>query len=370
MEIILDLKASITRDILDSLFVIENKEAFDRAMLAIAPYSPDKNMEKYFQALVKNKKIDRKKLKFYFHYFYSDNGDLLSINEGFSMCDCLNIHDMKDISFSNTEEYLNKLRNRDENQILKDIVSFLVYRKDKQKVDILKKYKDIYKDKNKILDLLKECNIPAEAKWSIYLIISEPEKYMKEVCEFIESFVPFFNSTFTKFSYLRDKFNKYISDKMENEGIEYLKKLPSFEEIKKYKTIIVSPVVVSYASIVADDVEDTLFVYIGMNIEKVLEVLKGKSDEEMLLSLLKTISDSSRFNILKMLLSGEMFGLELAEKLNLTNATISHHINLLMVANLIIFTRRDGKIYYKLNKETLRNMVTLMTKEFNLTYAK
>jgi len=70
--------------------------------------------------------------------------------------------------------------------------------------------------------------------------------------------------------------------------------------------------------------------------------------------------------MLKALQKEELFGIELAEKLGLSNATISHHISFLQVANLIVFNKRDGKIYYKLNKEPLRYMVNTITKEFNL----
>ena len=70
--------------------------------------------------------------------------------------------------------------------------------------------------------------------------------------------------------------------------------------------------------------------------------------------------------MLKSLQNQELFGIELAEKMGLSNATISHHISFLQVANLIVIDKRDGKIYYKLNKEPLRNMVDAITKEFDL----
>lgn len=103
-----------------------------------------------------------------------------------------------------------------------------------------------------------------------------------------------------------------------------------------------------------------------MSFEKVSDILNGKSNEEILLNLLKTISDSSRFTILKALKNEELFGIELAEKLGLSNATISHHIALLTISDLISFDKRDGKAYYKLKKETLRNMINTLIKEFDL----
>lgn len=359
MEIQLDFKASVIKDVLCTLYIIENKEAFDKALLSILPYTADKNVEKYLQDILKSKKVNKKKLNFYFHSFYFDD-------ESCEITRCLGIENSKEISFSTIDEYLDKLKSKSEEEILQKIVSFLAYRKEKEKSYALKQYENTYKDKNKILELLKSCNIPSEIKWNIYMIISEPKKYMNEFCEFIEDFLPVFNKYFVRIEPLSERFNGYISDKMKNEGIEYLKLLPNFENIDKFDRIIVSTMSVNYGSVNLDDAEGTLYIYIGMNIEQILDVLKGRSNDEVLLNVLKTISDSSRFNILKALKDKELFGMELAEKLGLSNATISHHIELLMIPNLIAFNKRDGKIFYKLNKEPLRNMVKAIIEEFKL----
>jgi DNA-binding transcriptional ArsR family regulator len=359
MKIQLDLKASIIKDILDSLFIIENKEIYDKELLKILPYTPDKNIEKYLQELSKSKKIDKEKLSFYFHSFYFND-------EIFSISNCLDVYNSEEMSFCTVEEYLSKLQSRSEEDILQKIALFLADHNKKGKPDELKEYKDIHRDKNKVLELLKKCNICGEAKWNIYMLINEPKNYMKEFCEFIKDFLPVFNKAFVMLNSLRESFNSYVSDRIKNEDIEYLKSLPSFEMIDKFNRVIVSTMTVNYGSLLVQDIDDTAYVYIGMNIEKVLEAINGKSNEEVLLSLLRTISDSSRFNILKALQNEELFGIELAEKLGLTNATISHHINFLLAANLIIYDKRDGKNYYKLNKEPLRNVVKSITKEFDL----
>jgi DNA-binding transcriptional ArsR family regulator len=359
MNIQIDFKASMIKDILSSLAIIENRELFDKELLKILPYTPDKNVEKYLQELCNNKKIDKRKLSFYFHYFYFEE-------EIFSIVDCLDTEKPKEIAFCTVEEYLKSLRNRSEEQILQSVVSVLAAPLKKRYPDILKEKENIHRDKNKILDLLKSCNISGEAKWNIYMIVSEPKSYMNEFCEFIEEFLPIFNKAYVRLNSLKEEFNNYISARIEKDGIEYLKNLPGFGNVDKYKKVIVSTMAVNYASLIVYDIDDTVYMYMGMEIEKVLEVMQGKSEEEVLLSLLKTISDSSRFNMLKALQNEELFGIELAEKLGLSNATISHHISFLQIANLIVINKRDGKTFYKLNKEPLRNMVKAITKEFNL----
>lgn len=359
MEIELDFKASVIKDILYSLFVLENKEFFYEELSKFSPSIQDKNVERYLQDLDKNKKIDKKKLNFYFHTFYF-------AGEYYDISNCIDAYNSKEMFLCTVEEYLKKLRSKSENEILKKIVFFLTYHKEKENLAALKKYDGVSEDKNKIFELLKDCDMPNEAKWNIFMIISEPKKYINEFCEFIEDFLPIFNKCFTKLKPLIDNFNNYISNKIKNDGIDYLKTLPSFKNINKFKKAIISTMAVNYPSLIITDIDDTLYICIGMGFEKVLNILNGKSNEEILLNLLKTISDSSRFTILKALKNEELFGIELAERLDLSNATISHHISLLTISDLISYNKRDGKTYYKLNKETLRNMINTLIKEFDL----
>ena len=69
---------------------------------------------------------------------------------------------------------------------------------------------------------------------------------------------------------------------------------------------------------------------------------------------IKLLSDRSRFEILKYISHKEAYGNEIAEHLNLTTATVSHHMGLLIAADLVKLEPRNSKMYYSLNKDTLR----------------
>src|SRR5438128_8488464 len=72
-------------------------------------------------------------------------------------------------------------------------------------------------------------------------------------------------------------------------------------------------------------------------------------DLEQLTSLFRLLSDKTRLNILLLLSSGERNVTSLCSELKLPQPTVSHHLGLLRMNN-IISNRRNGKqVFYSLN---------------------
>src|SRR6476469_854526 len=74
-----------------------------------------------------------------------------------------------------------------------------------------------------------------------------------------------------------------------------------------------------------------------------------EEDLEQLASLLRLLSDKTRLNILLMLTGGERNVSNLCDALKLPQPTVSHHLGLLRMSN-VINGRRDGKqVFYGLD---------------------
>jgi DNA-binding transcriptional ArsR family regulator len=74
-----------------------------------------------------------------------------------------------------------------------------------------------------------------------------------------------------------------------------------------------------------------------------------EEDLEQLSNLLRLLSDKTRLNILLMLSGGERNVTSLCDALKLPQPTVSHHLGLLRMSN-IITGRRDGKqVFYGLD---------------------
>lgn len=72
---------------------------------------------------------------------------------------------------------------------------------------------------------------------------------------------------------------------------------------------------------------------------------------------LKAISDPVRRDILEMLKQGKKSAGEIAEKFNLTGATVSYHLSQLKKADLITESKYKNFIYYELNASVFEEVL-------------
>ncbi len=81
----------------------------------------------------------------------------------------------------------------------------------------------------------------------------------------------------------------------------------------------------------------------------------------------KALADPTRRDILRRLREGSMSAGDIAEKFDMTRASLSHHFNVLKAAQLVRTERRGQQIFYSLNTSVFEDVATLMFKLFGKT---
>lgn len=71
----------------------------------------------------------------------------------------------------------------------------------------------------------------------------------------------------------------------------------------------------------------------------------------------KALSDKTRRKILQLLKTSDLTAGEIADQFNISKPSISHHLNLLKTANLVIDERRGQQIYYSLNTSVVEELL-------------
>lgn len=104
-----------------------------------------------------------------------------------------------------------------------------------------------------------------------------------------------------------------------------------------------------------DPANETLpdWVFLGAYTEQIvgLEAVK-----ERLQKFFKIMSDGKRMDIVELLAGRPWFVNELAEELNLTPATISHHLGTLLALGIATCERDEHRVYYSLDKSKMRKI--------------
>ncbi len=78
----------------------------------------------------------------------------------------------------------------------------------------------------------------------------------------------------------------------------------------------------------------------------------------------KALSDPTRRKIIQMLRDKDMTAGEISEHFDMTKPSISHHLNILKQAQLVMDERKGQNIYYSLNTTVFQEVVNWF---FNMT---
>jgi len=87
----------------------------------------------------------------------------------------------------------------------------------------------------------------------------------------------------------------------------------------------------------------------------------ANSNISTMIDMLKALAEENRFQILKLLSEKPLCVCEIVEKIKIPQNLVSHHISVLKKANLIDFCRCGKNNYYTLNKQSLNELVKILT---------
>ncbi|WP_053985854.1 ArsR/SmtB family transcription factor [Niameybacter massiliensis] len=99
----------------------------------------------------------------------------------------------------------------------------------------------------------------------------------------------------------------------------------------------------------------------GIHISRLIEIRNAYVKQEMdLTPFLKAIADSSKLDILRYLKEERLYASQLAERLGISNATVSHHVSTLLSLELISCEKEQNKVYFILNQTKIHDYIDIL----------
>lgn len=185
-------------------------------------------------------------------------------------------------------------------------------------------------------------------KWQFTRILDQMDTHIHRFQTLMTPVVQALREKEEMLQQLYDRCISYMTGKINGEGTAYLKIHCNFS-IKNSPGIIIEPRVMRFREITTYNTDRHQIVQLGVAVTE-----HDGSHEELsrdkLAETCKAMGDKRRMEILMLLRERSYYGQELAEKLSLTPATISHHMEILMAQRLILVEQSGTKLLYSLAK--------------------
>jgi len=221
-----------------------------------------------------------------------------------------------------------------------------------------------------VISFLMKMDIKEEEKWKLQKIFVDRKEHQEKVLALMERAVMVVKSFEEELLELTDQFYSYWTKELQGASlIAYMQERVEFDIGEStlgfclYPSIF-SPNVITLHMKVEEDgtYKQPDIVKIGILFGEDFDIRSSRTHEEdgyenYVIQVLKLLGDKSKFEILSYVRNKEAYGSELAKHLNLTTATVSHHMNALLAAGLVELKRVDNRIYYSANKKALEEVL-------------
>ncbi len=215
-----------------------------------------------------------------------------------------------------------------------------------------KEYDEFMKAENMIA-FVNRFDMTENEKWKTFLILQNPSDYYGQFAKLIRDNIHVYENAMESIKPSLDKqmelFDKTFSDE---------EKMQKFMVDNNMKNCDIQEFIPSMASAYSIVISSQTCYY-GLLFDKVLTEfgLKSNGTKEYLMTCLKALSDRSKFEIMTSLKSSPKYATELATQLELTPATVSHHMSTLLASQMVYLEKENGKYYYHVDEATINKVI-------------
>ncbi len=229
-----------------------------------------------------------------------------------------------------------------------------------------------------IIRYLMNMEISQEEKWKLQMVFLNRKEHLVKVTELIKKAEVFLQGYENELQIMVEDFYQYWSRVLSESTYRdfFIKRvaidLPENPLGYRIRPSILLPNTLGIHVDIEDDgtfgrADEGL---VGILFGEELDLFYGREADKkaepamQVLPVLKLLSDRSKFEILSYISDKSAYGSELAKQMNLTTATISHHMSSMIAEGLVSIEKKENRIYYCLNKETMERVLNICRNVF------
>lgn len=264
------------------------------------------------------------------------------------------------------EQFINKFKEIEPNDLTFEIVKSVCKNNIPEENTI--QYETLKRDTNEMIKLVKQVNFQdMKRKQLVFEILENPEETKQRLNLLLSQFyIRCFSPIEASITALISEYIQKYQLMLNNNPKEFMEKYFNFN-LTNNTNIIIHLSFFKYASwhmysLCSKDSVDWFILGIYSDL-----LLKKAFSAERFATFFKSISDPNRIEILKLLCERPWFGQELAEKLNITPATVSYHMAFLQRIGAVTFIKSENRSYYSINNskfiKTLEDFTSFIKKK-------
>lgn len=280
--------------------------------------------------------------------------------------------------YKDEKEYLNMLLSLSDEEINRSIVySITMFNSDfsGSLSESVKKAKEVSSDninitKDKVIELVKDLPIDASEKWNLFLMVENPTEHMKKYVDLMNNILPTFKEIYTLYESEVDIYGKYLVGFLNEKGSLGLEEITysivDSKIIEDEETKMLISLMYSYELSITSQEEDMYLAW-GLKMEEAFQQMKEINENKIneRVQIFKNLGDKTRYEVLKLISSGETSTKEIARILDVSSATISYHINNFLTSKVIKLDRSDNKYKYKVDYALIEKTIEDFKKDLN-----
>ena len=278
------------------------------------------------------------------------------------------------IGYEDEGDYLDMLLTLDEKKIKSSIIySILVVNDDYPfySEEIMRKAEIISSNNDDVISFIKDLPIEGGSKWNLFLIIEDPIKYMKMYVELMTRLLPIFEKIYEPYYEKIKNYGQSLVEFLNKSGSKGLKEItysivdPNILEDEEIHRILIS-VIFSYAISIAASDKDKYIAW-GLSMEEAFKKMQEINENKIIerVQIFKNLSDRTRYEVLKLIASGETSTKEIANALGVSSATISYHINNFLTSKVLKLDKSNNKFGYVVDYNLLKETIEGFKKDLN-----
>ncbi|WP_455714166.1 ArsR/SmtB family transcription factor [Anaerosporobacter sp.] len=231
-------------------------------------------------------------------------------------------------------------------------------------VDIIEPNENVNLEKDKVynvetlINYLEETSLESDVCFEIIKIYRNRKKYFDRVRKIMERAIKLLQDSKEEISFLENEFYQYWTKKQEEIDLnDLLEKQINVHWSHSKKGTIITMSIINFTTVTialeyGQDMREEVISF-GTMVDDNLSITRKDIEKDQVLKIGKVLADKSKIEILELISKKTAFGKEIASELNLSTATISYHMSVLVEIGFVKIEVISGRVYYHLDSDRI-----------------